>query len=355
MSGGVDSAVSAAWLKKQGYDVIGISLQLHDMSEDEDNKFGTCCSLSDIADARRVAEAIGFPFYVADMESRFEESVIDDFVQEYLHGRTPNPCVKCNEKVKFSYLMDWAMDLGADYLATGHFANVGYDSEHDQFRLMKGSDIEKDQSYFLFTMKQKDLAKTYFPVGHLTKDQVRELAHELELRVANKPDSQEICFVQSRSYADFIEERVPKSMISSGHIVDLDGRVLATHDGVHQFTIGQRKGLGLSGKDPMYVIDIRPEQKEVVVGPNTALFKKRCIVSNMNWINPPHLEKPRPLKAKVRYRSVESPILMTPLLDNRIEVVFETPQRAITPGQALVIYESDHVLGGGWIEEVDSQ
>ncbi len=353
MSGGVDSSVAAGWLKQQGYDVIGISLQLHDQAEKADNKFGTCCSLSDIQDARQVAEKMGIPFYVANMETQFEESVIDDFVTEYLNGRTPNPCVKCNEKVKFSKLMDWAMDLGADYLATGHYARIQFDPEADRHELAKGLDPAKDQSYFLFTMRNEDLSRTLFPVGGLEKNQVREMAEKLGLlNVAKKPDSQEICFVQGRSYRDFIEERVPAPLLKPGRMIDPQGKELGTHTGLHQFTVGQRKGLGISSPDPLYVLELRPSSGDVVVGPESYLFRKSAVVSNVHWILPPELNRNRAFDAKIRYRSKESPVDVLPLIDNRVQVNFLEPQRAITPGQAMVFYRGDTVVGGGWIESL---
>lgn len=349
MSGGVDSSVAAGWLKESGYDVIGISLQLHDMAEKIDNEFGTCCSLSDISDARRVAEKIGIPFYVSNMEEEFEEAVVDNFVDEYLKGRTPNPCVKCNEKVKFRQLMDWAMDLGADFLATGHYAKTRYNSQTDQCELLKGDDEHKDQSYFLFPMKQKDLARTLFPVGTFDKPYVRELAKKYGLAVASKPDSQEICFVQAKSYREFIEGEVPKELLRPGNMVDVKGNIVAQHPGIHAYTIGQRKGLGSFGTEPYYVIELRPETNEVVVGPEEFLFRKRATVSHMNWLNEP-LQKSSKLHAKIRYRAKESPVEAVPLADNRIEVKFDIPQRAITPGQALVLYDGPRVVGGGWID-----
>jgi tRNA-specific 2-thiouridylase len=352
MSGGVDSSVAAGWLKRRGYDVIGISLQLHDLASTAENKFGTCCSLTDIGDARRVAEKLDIPFYVAKMENEFNAAVIDDFVHEYLNGRTPNPCVRCNEKVKFSRLMDWAMDLGADFLATGHYANVRYNPENHEHELAKGKDGDKDQSYFLFTMRQNDLARTLFPIGGFEKKQVRELARELGLLVADKPDSQEICFVQSRNYKDFIEETVPRGVLKPGNIVNTDGTVLGAHTGLHQFTIGQRKGLGVHSQEPLFVLKMDSASNEVVVGAEEFLYKNSCTVSNLNWINPPELDKNQNFQAKIRYRSKESPVLLKPLLDNRVEVNFAEPQRAITPGQAMVFYKNDQVVGGGWIEDL---
>ncbi len=353
MSGGVDSSVAAGWLKQQGYDVIGISLQLHDMAEQTDNRFGTCCSLSDISDARRVAEKLDIPFYVSNMEEEFKSAVIDNFLEEYINGRTPNPCVKCNEKVKFRQLMDWAMDLGADYLATGHYATKRYNPRTQEFELCKGADTDKDQSYFLFTLQQKDLAKTLFPVGGFEKGQVRELATKLGLTsVAQKPDSQEICFVQARNYAEFIEQKVPADMLQPGNIVDAAGKILGQHTGLHQFTVGQRKGIQINTTSALYVVALRKTTSEVVVGPEEALFRNRCTVSNLNWVVTPHLDKPRMMAGKIRYRAKESAVRITPLLDRRALVEFDEPQRAITPGQALVFYEDDRVVGGGWIEDL---
>jgi len=353
MSGGVDSSVAAGWLQQQGYEVVGISLQLHDMAESVDNKFGTCCSLSDISDARRVADKLEIPFYVTNMEEEFDASVVDDFVQEYLNGRTPNPCVRCNEKVKFRRLMDWALDLGADFLATGHYASTAYNPDTKEYELLKGEDPEKDQSYFLFTMKQADLARSLFPVGIFDKRQVRDLAGKLGLdHVAQKPDSQEICFVQARSYKDFIEEKVPASLLRPGQILDLDGKEIGTHNGLHQFTIGQRKGLGVNSKEPLYVIGIENDRNAIIVGPEKVLYRKRCTVAHMNWVNAPNLDKPQKYAAKIRYRAKETPVDVFPLLDNRIEVTFHEPQRAITPGQALVLYDGRRVVGGGWIESL---
>lgn len=348
MSGGVDSSVAAGYLKSQGYDVIGISLQLHDMAESVDNEFGTCCSLSDLNDARRVADKIGIPFYVTDMEKEFQKGVIDDFVHEYLAGRTPNPCVRCNEKVKFHTLMDWAMDLGASYLATGHYASIR--ATDDGLALCKGADEGKDQSYFLFTLRQEDLARTLFPVGGFKKPEVREIARKLGLATAEKPDSQEICFVQAKSYAGFIEEKAPAELLKPGPILSHDGRELGRHEGLHRYTIGQRKGLGVNSLEPLYVLQIDSARNAVVVGPEAGLFRKRCTVSHVNWLDKPAF--PARAQAKIRYRAKESPVTITQAGEGKVEVAFEVPQRAITPGQALVFYEGDRVLGGGWIDDL---
>lgn len=352
MSGGVDSSVTAAWLKEMGHDVIGISLQLHDMSPKENNKFGSCCSLSDISDARTVAAKMDIPFYVTDMEKEFKAAVVDDFVHEYMTGRTPNPCVRCNEKVKFSRLMDWAMDLGADYLATGHYAGIRFDHETKQYELTRGSDTQKDQSYFLFTMKQEDLKRTIFPLAEFDKNEVRDLARRLGLGVADKPDSQEICFVQSRSYKDFIEETVPKDLLEPGTFVNVEGQKLGEHKGIHRFTIGQRKGIAVDSKIPLFVVGINKHTNQVVIGEEKDLYRTRCLVNNLNWIIPPKLDQKTQYTAKIRYRAKECPVRIEPLLDNRVEVRFDTPQKSITPGQAIVFYDNDKVIGGGWIEDL---
>lgn len=352
MSGGVDSSVAAGWLSKNGYNVIGISLQLHDMAEKIDNEFGTCCSLSDLNDARRVAEVLDIPFYVNNMETAFNEAVINDFVQEYLNGRTPNPCVRCNEKVKFKKLMDWALDLGADFLATGHYATIQWNAHLNRHELHKGGDDGKDQSYFLFTMKEAELSRTLFPVGSFEKPVVRELAKEYGLRVANKPDSQEICFVQGKSYKDFIEERVPAEVLRPGNFTNSEGKILGQHAGLHQYTVGQRKGIQLNSLDPLYVLALNAKTNEVIVGPESALFRKSAVVKNVSWINELNLNSPMRAQAKIRYRSKESPVEISPIDETSVEVKFQIPQRAITPGQAMVFYDGSRTLGGGWIESL---
>lgn len=349
MSGGVDSSVAAALLKEQGYDVIGISLQLHDLAEKEDNKFGTCCSLDDLYDARKVATRLGIPFYVKEMESVFEEAVIDDFVAEYLAGRTPNPCVRCNEKVKFRRLLDWALDLGADALATGHYARIT-DGDHGP-ELRKGVDPGKDQSYFLFTLKPDELAHTVFPVGHLTKTEVRAIAERHGLVTAKKPDSQEICFVQGKSYRDFIEERVPAADRVGGDIVLEDGTAIGRHGGLYEFTIGQRKGLPAIG-EPIFVLALDRARNAVVVGPEKGLFQTQLTLADVHWlIAEPTEDAPGLLTAKIRYRHAETAVRAVALPNRRAELKFSLPQRAVTPGQAVVLYDGDRVVGGGWIED----
>ena len=351
MSGGVDSSVAAGILKEQGHEVIGISLQLHDFAnktpKTSENKFGTCCSLEDLNDARTVARKLGIPFYLSNMEAEFKKGVIDNFVEEYMNGRTPNPCVRCNEKVKFHTLMDWAMDLGADYLATGHYAQISPVGE--EFALRKGADFEKDQSYFLFTIKSKDLAKTLFPVGNLNKPQVRAIAERLGLANAFKADSQDVCFVQSKSYSEFVENAAPKELLKRGNVIDLHGKVLGQHQGLHKFTVGQRKGLGVNSLEALFVVKLDPETNDVIVGPETALFTHTCVAEGFNWLTDSAGLNPKNLFGKIRYRAKEMPVALETRPDGRWNVSFETAQRAITPGQALVLYEGDRVVGGGWI------
>lgn len=346
MSGGVDSSVTAAHLKHQGYEVIGVSLQLHDASEQFSNKYGTCCTLSDLQDARRVAEKIGIPFFVSNMENEFEKAVIDDFVSQYLTGRTPNPCVRCNEKVKFSQLLDWALDLGADYLATGHYAVVENKTRPE---LHRGRSPEKDQSYFLFNTKESDLVRCIFPLGEMRKEEVRALAKAYQLSIANKPDSQEICFVQGGRYQEVVEKRVPVENRRAGPLKDESGNILGEHSGLYQFTIGQRKGLGIPSLDAQYVVAIEPQTNTVVIGPETSLFRGGCLVSQVTWVNGPPTPE-QDLEAKIRYRAMPARCEINEGTEGFLEVQFQTPQRAITPGQAIVFYDGSRVAGGGWIE-----
>lgn len=348
MSGGVDSSVAAGLLKEQGHEVIGISLQLHDFAKKESNKFGTCCSIEDLNDARTVARKLDIPFYLSNMEAEFKKGVIDNFIEEYTKGRTPNPCIRCNEKVKFHTLMDWAMDLGADYLATGHYAQIANGGA--EYSLKKGADFEKDQSYFLFTIKAKDLARTIFPVGGMNKPEVRAVAERLGLATAMKPDSQDVCFVQSKSYSDFVESEAPRDLIKPGLVVDMNGKELGQHQGMHKFTVGQRKGLGVNSLEALFVVKLDPETNNVVVGPETALFHHECVAEGFNWLTDADSLRGKNILGKIRYRSKETPVHLHPMDNGQWKVRFDVAQRAITPGQALVLYEGDRVVGGGWIQ-----
>jgi tRNA-specific 2-thiouridylase len=348
MSGGVDSSVAAALLAESGADVVGVSMQLYDQREGAaGHGFGGCCSLDDLADARRVAARIGIAHYVMNFERQFEEMVVADFVSEYASGRTPLPCAHCNSDLKFSTLLERARGLGADHLATGHYAQVDYDEVNGRYRLLRGRDRDKDQSYFLFALTQEQLSRARFPVGALAKSSVREHARRFGLQVAEKADSQELCFVPDGAYAGFLERHGHAA--ASGPIVDVDGRAVGTHAGVHRFTVGQRKGLGLSATEPLYVVAIDAGERAVVVGPASALERRTCHVERVNWIAGEPPASARRLHVQIRSRHVAAPATVEPLDPHRALVTFELPQRAITPGQAAVFYDGDEVIGGGWI------
>jgi tRNA-uridine 2-sulfurtransferase len=347
MSGGVDSSVAAALLAEQGHDVIGLSMQLYDHRGGE-QAWGTCCTLDDLQDARRVASVIGFPHYILNFERQFRETVISNFVQEYAAGRTPLPCAHCNSDLKFSTLLERARGLGAEHVATGHYARVERASD-GRWLLKRSLDPDKDQSYFLFSLTQDQLARAVFPVGALAKPDVRAQARRLGLAVADKPDSQEICFIPDGDYAAFVERKAP-AVARAGTIVDEGGRHVGTHGGVHRFTIGQRKGLGIASTIPLYVLQIDADAGNVTVGPRTALERTRLTAADVNWIaiDPP--AAPVRVSAQIRHRHKPAPGIVRTLPDRRAELVFDNPQPAITPGQAVVFYDSDAVVGGGWIE-----
>ena len=346
MSGGVDSSVAAALLARDGHDVIGLSMQLYDQSQG-DVRFGSCCTIDDLYDARRVAGKIGIPHYIVNFERKFDEHVISDFVREYAAGRTPIPCVHCNGDLKFASLVERAEGFDAEAVATGHFAQVDFDETARRYRLKKGVDRQKDQSYFLFTLTQAQLARARFPVGALDKAAVREEARRLGLTVAEKKDSQEICFVAAGEHPDFVGAR---AAVPAGAIRDEAGQVLGRHDGVHRFTIGQRKGLGLATGIPLYVVGIDAGDASVTVGPREALERATLTASRVNWMSGETPAAPIRAAARIRYRHKEALATIAPLGDSRASVTFDTPQSAITPGQAVVFYDGDIVLGGGWID-----
>ncbi len=359
MSGGVDSSTAAAILKDAGYDVIGISMQIWDYSAENhalsgaegSDKFGTCCSLDDISDARRVAEKLGIPFYVINLEDEFKREVVDYFISEYLRGRTPNPCIPCNQRLKFDILLNYASKIGASKVATGHYAKVIREGE--RYFIRRGIDRSKDQSYFLFNLTQEQLKRAIFPLGDYTKSDIRRMAKTYGLNVAEKEESQEICFIPGNNYADFIAERVETGEIMEGEIVTTDGAVVGKHKGLPFYTIGQRKGLGISYESPLYVSEIDLENNRLIVDEGNALMRRGFIVEKVNWAVPEPRASIRAL-TQVRYRHTASKSEITLNGSDIVKVFFDEPQRAITPGQAAVFYDGDKLIGGGWIRETFS-
>jgi len=349
MSGGVDSSVAAYLLKEQGYDVIGVTMQIwEDEEQQRTEENGGCCGLSAVDDARRVADRLEIPYYVMNFKQEFQEKVVDYFVEEYLAGRTPNPCIACNRYVKWESLLKRSMEIGADYIATGHYARIAK-LPNGRFAIRNSVTARKDQTYALYNLTQFQLAHTLMPIGEYEKDQVRRIAQEAGLPVAAKPDSQDICFVPDGDYAAFLKKKAGERMPGEGDFVTRDGTVLGKHKGITHYTIGQRKGLGLSMGEPVFVSELRPKTNQVVVGEEPQVFKKELLCDHLNFMGMEDLEEPRRVWAKVRYAHKGQWCRIERLGRDLIRAEFEEPVRAITPGQAVVFYEGEYVLGGGII------
>ncbi len=347
MSGGVDSSVSAALLKEQGYQVRGVSLQLYDpIPREAGCRIKTCCSLDDVLDAGRVAKKLGIPFDVIDMRAEFKQLVIDYFIAEYAAGRTPNPCIRCNQLIKFELLLNKAREMGGDLLATGHYARTAADAAGN-LQLLKGVDPAKDQSYFLFTLTQQQLQQVIFPVGLLEKTDVRKLAARFDLPVAQKHESQEICFIPDNDYVRFLESHGVEQ--KAGDLVTVQGSVIGRHGGLHRYTIGQRKGLGIAWKQPLHVTSLDLERNRVVVGERSDLQRSSLTAAHASWSVTPATPVFR-ATCRIRYRHQPAPCRVTLLENDRFEVEFDNPQTSVTPGQGAVLYDGERVVGGGWIE-----
>lgn len=364
MSGGVDSSTVAALLVHEGNasanNVVGLTLQLWDQERlagsngiPDAPKAGRCCSLDDVYDARRVAEHLGIPYYVVNQQERFEQDVVRPFVAEYLAGRTPIPCSLCNNHLKFDQLLKTARSIGATHIATGHYAVNEYDPERARWILKRPADLAKDQTYFLFGLTQQQLARTLFPLGHMTKPEVREVARQHGLALAEKPDSQEICFIPGGDYKQFLtaylEEQGQRLPETAGEMVASDGSVLGHHEGIFNFTVGQRKGLGVSSPTPLYVLQIDPASHRVVVGADEELATTTLRARGLNWIAIPALTAPMRVRIKIRHRHEPAWATLEPVGADEVLARFDDPQRAVTPGQSAVFYDGDEVLGGGWI------
>lgn len=360
MSGGVDSSTVAAMLKSEGYSLVGLTLQLWNQRRlagrpgMPETSEGRCCSLDDVYDARRVAEHLGIPYYVVNQQERFEQDVVKPFVQEYLSGRTPVPCTLCNNHLKFAQLLDTARQIGAERIATGHYARNEYDPARNRWILKRPADASKDQTYFLFGLTQEQLSRTLFPLGNYKKPDVRTLAREQGLALADKPDSQEICFIPGGNYKEFLDayladqgQTIPDT---SGELVTTNGEVIGHHEGIHNFTVGQRKGLGVATGSPLYVIGINGADREVVVGGSDDLLSKSLRATRLNWISIPHLDGEMRVQVKIRHRHEPAWARVSMAGPDQVLAIFDQPQRAVTPGQAAVFYDGEAVVGGGWIQ-----
>src|SRR5712692_4279654 len=360
MSGGVDSSAAAAILKRKGHELVGFTMQLWNqrrgISVDENGEPlpSRCCSLDDVYDARRVAEGLGFPFYVLNLEKEFERDVVQPFVTSYLNGETPIPCVACNSRLKFASLDRLAASLGCEKVATGHYARVEFDAATNRYRLLRGRDPQKDQSYFLWELTQDQLSRSLFPLGEMSKPDARAAARRNDLAVAEKAESQEICFVPDGDYAGFIDrylesENEADRAPSAGEIVSTSGAVIGTHAGIHHYTIGQRRGIGIADAQPLYVTRIDSNRNRIIVGKEEELLSDEFMAAGVNWIGFDDPNEPIQAEVRVRYRHTAAPAIITPLADSRAHIKLVEPQRAITTGQATVFYRGDEVVGGGWI------
>lgn len=359
MSGGVDSSTVAAMLRAEGHEVVGLTMQLWNQrrlaghSGMPEAVHGRCCSLDDVYDARRVAETLGIPYYVVNHEERFEREVVQPFVQEYLSGRTPIPCSLCNNHLKFDQLLIVARQIGADALATGHYARVEFEETRGRWLLKRPTDTAKDQTYFLFGLTQEQLSRTLFPLGEMNKPEVRDLARQHGLALAEKPDSQEICFVPGGDYKTFLDAYLAEQGDSlpdtAGELVTTNGAVIGEHAGIHNFTVGQRKGLGVATGSPLYVIQINGDKRQVVVGNQEELYSRTLLTRRANLISVPHLSEAMRVEVKIRHRHAPAAATIDQSGKDEILVTFDEPQRAVTPGQAAVFYNGDVVVGGGWI------
>ncbi len=366
MSGGVDSSAAAALLKEQGHELVGFTMQLWNQRRgisvdgNGDPLPSRCCSLDDVYDARRVAEGLGFPFYVLNLEKEFETSVVEPFVQSYLDGETPIPCVACNSRLKFASLDKMAVSLGCHKVATGHFARVEYDEAANRYRLFRGRNHWKDQSYFLWELTQDQLSRAYFPLGQMLKEEVRDIARDANLYTAEKKESQEICFVPDGKYSEFIDryldhEGRTSELPVSGDIVNTAGETVGSHTGIHRYTIGQRRGLGIANEKPLYVLQIERAKNQIIVGQDFELDTLEFTAKGVNWVAFDEPTEPVRAAVKVRYRHEPAPATIYALPDGRARIVFDEPQRAITPGQTTIFYDietQEEVVGGGWIVKI---